>query len=69
MLFFEQHPEVWHGYESITDNSERQALALTYNQEPARISIRDSLWHELFCVRRFRVPRESPPSKIDALIG
>ena len=68
MLFFEQHPEVWHGYETIKDDSERHALALTYNQEPARIPIKDSLWHELFCVRRFRATQESPASKIDALM-
>lgn len=69
MLFFEQHQEAWHGYEAIRDESRRKALALTFNTEPERIPIKTSLLHELFCLNRFRSPKESPSSKIDALMA
>lgn len=37
LLFFEQHPDAWHGYPILEEDIERKTLQFTYNLEPQRI--------------------------------
>lgn len=49
MLFFEQHPDAWHGYKTITADAERRNMQVTYNLINRPVRIKTSFWHRMFC--------------------
>lgn len=49
MLFFEQHPDAWHGYKTITADAERRNMQVTYNSISWPVKLKTSRWHRLFC--------------------
>lgn len=49
LLFFEQHPDAWHGYRAISTDAERRNMQVTYNLISRPVRPKTSLWHRLFC--------------------
>ena len=66
MLFFEQHPDAWHGYKSLVGSEERKAMAITFFSDSHPPKIKTSMVHRLFCpawIRsRFNKGQKSAPS-------
>lgn len=70
MVFFEQHPVAWHGYKPMPAGADRYAMAITFNEENRTLGLNDSLWHNLFCLRRFATkPKIAPASKLAQRLG
>jgi len=54
LFFFEQHQEAWHGFPIMPKGSERRLVSLAYNTRVPPISLNDSFFHKLACVRRHK---------------
>lgn len=49
MMFFQQHPEAWHGFPELPRGAERHLVSLSYSNEPEPVLLREGLLHRLTC--------------------
>lgn len=48
-LFFEQHPDAWHGFPPLSANHDRRLVSLAYSHESPPLRLKRSLFHRLTC--------------------
>ncbi|HYU64825.1 MAG TPA: hypothetical protein VEK36_00975 [Candidatus Paceibacterota bacterium] len=54
LFFFEQHPQAWHGFPIMPQDTERHILALAYSNEKIPIKLKKSWAHRLYCKNFWR---------------
>lgn len=54
LLFFEQHPEAWHGFPPVPSGEDRRLVSLAYGSTKKPINLKTSVLHKLTCPMRLK---------------
>ncbi len=54
MIFFQQHPDAWHGFPMMPPAAERRLVSLAYSLEKSPIQLKNSLLHRLTCTPSYK---------------
>lgn len=54
LIFFEQHPDAWHGFPVMPPGAERRLVSLAYSKEKSSINLKTSLIHRITCIPTYK---------------